>query len=111
MSIWTRIADVIATIGGSVGGFLEVMRALRDIPAVHYVAGHGRPVRPWPEALERQRGYLEAVVRETRAALKARMSLEQATETVGWSLAEGWVNFDLYHPRNVSAAYTELEWE
>jgi quinoprotein relay system zinc metallohydrolase 2 len=103
--------DHTPVVDGSVSGFLEVMRALAAIPAGSYVAGHGRPTRPWPEALDRQRGYLEAVVRDTRAALKARMSLEQATETVGWSQAAGWVNFDLYHPRNVSAAYTELEWE
>ena len=103
--------DHTPVVDGSVSGFLEVMQALAAIPAQRYVAGHGRPARPWPEALERQRGYLEAVLRGTRAALKARMSLEQATETVGWSQAEGWVNFDLYHPRNVSAAYTELEWE
>jgi len=103
--------DHTPVVDGSVSGFLAVMRALAAIPAGRYVAGHGRPARPWPEALERQRGYLEAVMRDTRAALKARMSLEQATETVGWSQAEGWVNFDLYHPRNVSAAYTELEWE
>ena len=103
--------DHTPVVDGSVSGFLEVMRALRQIPAARYVAGHGRPALPWPEALERQRGYLEAVVRDTRAALKARMSLEEATETVGWTQAEGWVNFDLYHPRNVSAAYTELEWE
>ena len=38
-------------------------------------------------------------------------SIQEAVDTVGATQAQNWVNFDLFHRRNVTAAYTELEWE
>lgn len=98
-------------IDGSALGFLDVMTALAQIPARHFVPGHGRTVAAWPQALVPQREYLELVVRETRASLKRRMTIEEAVDTVGRTEASKWVNFDLFHRRNVTTTYTELEWE
>jgi glyoxylase-like metal-dependent hydrolase (beta-lactamase superfamily II) len=98
-------------IDGSITGFLSVMSQLAALDATAYVPGHGRPVLPWPQALDPQRRYLEAILGETRAALRARKTLQQATDEVGLGEASHWALFDLFHRRNVTAAYTELEWE
>lgn len=98
-------------VDGSILGYLGVMESLAAIPAKHFVPGHGRTHADWPEALGPQRDYLQLVLRETRAALKRRMTIEEAVDTVGTSEAPKWVNFDLFHRRNVTTTYTELEWE
>jgi quinoprotein relay system zinc metallohydrolase 2 len=101
----TPVIDGLAT------GFVQVMDALAKIPARRFVAGHGRTDKPWPEALADQRAYLDLVIRETRQAIKRKRTIEQAVESVGQSEAGKWLQFENFHRRNVTAAYTELEWE
>src|SRR6185312_1825448 len=57
-------------VDGSTTGFIAVLREIQAIPAQHFVAGHGRTARPWPQALEPERRYLESILAETRLALR-----------------------------------------
>jgi quinoprotein relay system zinc metallohydrolase 2 len=98
-------------IDGSITGFLGVMDQLAAVDAAHFVPGHGRTDAPWPQALAPQRRYLEGILVATRAALRARKTIQQATDEVGLEQGGQWQLFDLYHRRNVTTAYTELEWE
>ena len=98
-------------VDGSLVGFIAAIDQLKAMPADHYVAGHGRSALPWPQSLEPEQRYLQLILTETRQALKNRKTLEQAVDTVGQSEQGNWLNFDLFHRRNVTAAYTELEWE
>jgi hypothetical protein len=74
------------------------------------VAGHGRTARPWPQALDPERRYLELILAETRPALRQRKTIQEVIGTVGLSEETNWLEFDLFHRRNVTAT-TELEWE
>jgi glyoxylase-like metal-dependent hydrolase (beta-lactamase superfamily II) len=94
-----------------ISGFLEAMQVLRSIDARSFIPGHGRTDARWPAALDPQERYFKLVMRETRDALKRRRTLMEAVDEVGLSESGDWVNFDTYHRRNVTAAYTELEWE
>jgi quinoprotein relay system zinc metallohydrolase 2 len=96
---------------GSLAGFLQVIDRLAQLAPVHFVPGHGRTQEAWPVALAAERGYFTVIADETRRALKSRRPLQEAIDTVGLSEVHNWVNFDLFHRRNVTAAYTELEWE
>jgi quinoprotein relay system zinc metallohydrolase 2 len=96
---------------GSIIGFLSVIDRLAQYVPAHYVAGHGRTDQGWQAALEQERRYFQVIADETRRALKSRRTLQDAIDTVGESEARDWVNFELFHRRNVTAAYTELEWE
>ena len=98
-------------IDGTITGFLSVMKDLRAMPADHYVPGHGRSDLPWPRPLDAQQRYLKVILDETRAAIRNRKTIQQATDEVGLSEAGNWAVFDLFHRRNVTAAYAELEWE
>ena len=98
-------------IDGTITGFLAVMKDLRAIAADHYVPGHGRSDLPWPKPLDAQQRYFTAILDETRAAIRSRKTIQQATDEVGLSEAGNWAAFDLFHRRNVTAAYAELEWE
>ncbi len=103
--------DHTPVVDGSITGFLKVMDALAGMPVRAFVPGHGWTKTSWPDALQPQRDYLSLIVRDTRAALRARRTMEEAVDTVGVSEALKWTNFDVFHRRNVTAAYAELEWE
>jgi len=103
--------DHTPVVDGSIRGFLGVLDELATLPARVYVPGHGRTETPWPDGLAPERAYLKLVLDETRAALKRKRTIEQAVEEVGATEASRWVNFDAFHRRNVTATYTELEWE
>jgi quinoprotein relay system zinc metallohydrolase 2 len=103
--------DHTPVVDGSITGFLKVLDTLAALPARQFVAGHGRSSLPWPQVLDPQRHYLELIVKETRQALRDKKNIQEAVDTVGQSEAGNWVNFELFHRRNVTAAYTELEWE
>jgi quinoprotein relay system zinc metallohydrolase 2 len=98
-------------VDGSITGFIEVLDRLKAMDARQYVAGHGKSDLPWPAVLEPEQAYLSLVVRETRAAIRRRKTIQEATDEVGLSERAKWVNFDDYHRRNVTTAYAELEWE
>ena len=103
--------DHTPVIDGTITGFLAVMDDLRKVDAAHYVAGHGYSQAPWPQVLEAQRRYFNVILEETRAAIRNRKTIQQATDEVGLSEAKNWAAFDTFHRRNVTTAYTELEWE
>jgi quinoprotein relay system zinc metallohydrolase 2 len=98
-------------VDGSILGFVQVLDRLRQLPVERFVAGHGRTATPWPQALDAQQRYLNVIVTQTRQALRSKKTIQEAVDSVGLEEEKQWVNFDAYHRRNVTSAYTELEWE
>jgi quinoprotein relay system zinc metallohydrolase 2 len=103
--------DRIPVIDGSLVGWLKELDGLTAIPADRAVPGHGPAAVAWPAAAGPERRYLEAVERDTRAAIKAGIGIANAYRQVANSERGHWLLFDEYHPRNVTASYKELEWE
>ena len=68
---------------------------------------------PWsfPGRLEPEQRYFDAIATDVRELIKNGKTLEEATQTVGFSERDAWKLFDHYHVRNVTAAFAELEWE
>lgn len=96
---------------GSVTGWLKVLDQLETLPVKHLVPGHGAAVLPHPDGLNSTRRYLELLARDSRAAIAAGEPLSTAARHIGSGEAENWALFDLFNPRNATAAYSELEWE
>jgi quinoprotein relay system zinc metallohydrolase 2 len=95
----------------NITGFLGVMKLLRETEVNHYVPGHGRSEQSWPAVLDPQQAYFELILTETRQAIRDNVRLMDAVNEVAFSQASNWLNFETYHRRNVTTAYTELEWE
>ena len=97
-------------VDGRLRGWLAVLERLGQEPVQLAVPGHGEPTGDWPGALQPQRRYLEKLQSDVRAAIKAGWTLSQTVERTvpepgPWQLLE------VFHARNVTAAYAELEWE
>ncbi len=101
----------IPVIDGSLLGWLEELRRAAAVKAARAVPGHGPVSVSWPDAAAPERRYLDTVARDTRWAIKAGVDIADAYRHVAQSEHEHWLLFDDYHPRNVTAAYKELEWE
>jgi quinoprotein relay system zinc metallohydrolase 2 len=101
----------VPVVAGSARGWLEALEGLRQLPAQRAVPGHGPASVPWPQASEDQIRYLTRLREDTRAWLNEGGELGEAASHVARDEATRWTLFDAYHGRNVSAAYTELEWE
>lgn len=99
------------SLDGSLKGWLAVMRELRQTPARTAIPGHGPVTANWPAALDPQERYLQGLQNDTRAAIRAGKTLSRTVEEADNAPASGWLLFDAYHRRNVTTAYTELEWE
>ena len=54
--------------------------------------------------------YLEHLLTDVRAAIKAGKTLAETVATADGA-SDGWLLFDQFHRRNVTAAYAELEWD
>jgi glyoxylase-like metal-dependent hydrolase (beta-lactamase superfamily II) len=107
--------DHLPVIDGSIKGWLAILPELIGLTQVSgqsapVVPGHGRDSpREGKQAFEAEQRYLQSVASEVRAALKAHQTLQQAvTATLA---PAGWKLTNLYHRRNVTATYAELEWE
>jgi quinoprotein relay system zinc metallohydrolase 2 len=101
----------IPVVDGSLLGWLKVLDQLELLPARQVVPGHGPPLAPWPGATEPQRRYLEYLRDAVRAELRRNRTLEQAVDEVPPPSGSTWLLADENHPRNVTASFTELEWE
>lgn len=98
-------------VDGSLLGWLAALDVLERLPAQRVVPGHGPASAPWPAALAPERRYLEHLRDAVRAELRQNRTLAQAVEEVPMPPGQHWQLADANHPRNVTASYTELEWE
>jgi quinoprotein relay system zinc metallohydrolase 2 len=98
-------------VDGNLRGWVAALADLRQLDVGHVVPGHGAPGTDLAAMLAPQATYLEALLREARAAVKAGVPIQQAVDEVGRDIARPWALADLFHRRNVTAAYAELEWE
>ena len=102
------------SLDGSLRGWLDVLSELEAIEPARVVPGHGSP-GTWDEVATEQTRYLTDLLEETRAAIASGTSLSRAIDEIGQpetgDVARLWAMWDLHHPANVTAAYTELEWE
>ena len=101
----------IPVVDGKLRGWLRTLRQLARIDAALVVPGHGPTRSGGPDAWKPQQEYLEALQRETRAALKSGKTLSQAVDSVATEAASHWQLAERFHRRNVTAAFAELEWE
>lgn len=98
-------------VDGNLKGWLAVLEELRGIKANVVIPGHGAVQKNWPDAAKNQQRYLESLLTETRLSIKQRKTMQQAVDTVGIGEKDKWQLFDLFHRRNVTTAFAELEWE
>jgi quinoprotein relay system zinc metallohydrolase 2 len=98
-------------VDGNLKGWLAVMDELRGFKANLVIPGHGPIQKNWPDAAKNQHRYLESLLTETRLSIKQRKTMQQAVDSVGGGERDKWQLFDLFHRRNVTTAFAELEWE
>jgi len=97
-------------VDGSLKGWLSVVAEIAALQPQRVVAGHGEAA-DWRRALSDQERYLRILLDETRAAIKAKRTMQQAVDSVGLGEKDKWLLSEGFHRRNVTAAYAELEWE
>lgn len=96
---------------GKLHGWLDVMASLKSLDVALAVPGHGAPSADWPAVLAPQWNYLNGLLVQTRAAIRAKMTIQQAVDSIAPPAGSSWRLTELFHRRNVTAAYAELEWE
>jgi quinoprotein relay system zinc metallohydrolase 2 len=99
----------VPVLDGNLRGFLAALDVLKTIRADLVIPGHGRALA-WPEAMAPEQRYLNGLLSDVLAAIKARRTLTETLAIVHDGRGE-WLLFDQFHRRNVTAAYAELEWE
>ena len=87
------------------------MHGWRTLAAERVVPGHGPASAPWPEALAEQQRYFRVLLVGVREVIGRGGSIREATRTVGQGERGRWMLFEDNNPRNVTATFTELEWE
>lgn len=103
--------DRIPVLDASLKGWLKTMERLKLQPANHVIPGHGTITMPWPEAASAQDGYLDMLLNETRKEIAKGTFMEDVVEYVGKTEKTKWLLHEQNHRRNVTKAFTELEWE
>lgn len=98
-------------IDGSIKGWLSLMDKLDMSGVKRIVPGHGPESLDWPDGAEPMLTYLRTLASEVRTAISRGDTMTHAIRHAGQSMRAGWHLFDEFHPRNVTSAYKELEWE
>jgi len=100
----------VPALDGSLTGWLEVLDNLEQTQPGLVVPGHGTPGN-WTETAGPQQKYLQALLGDTREAINAGLSLSDTLAKLEHKTSQDWALYKLYHTRNVTKAYAELEWE
>jgi quinoprotein relay system zinc metallohydrolase 2 len=104
-------SERIPTLDGSIVGWLKLIPELKQETAERAVPGHGPKSMAWPDAIQPAQRYLNVLATDVRKSIKEGKTIEETIATAGQSERGKWALFDEDHPRNVTAAFTELEWE
>jgi len=101
----------IPALDGSLKGWLAALDKLRAQPAARAIPGHGPVSAPWPQAATDEVRYLTTLRDQIRAGLKQGQFMQEIIDHVGEKEKKRWLLYKTQHKRNVSRAFTELEWE
>lgn len=104
-------AGHVPALDGKIAGWIDVLERLERRRAERVVPGHGPATLPWPAAIEATRRYLGVLRSEIRDMIRDGKTVREAADVAGRSEARSWQLFEEFNPRNVTAAYQELEWE
>jgi quinoprotein relay system zinc metallohydrolase 2 len=104
-------AQHLPVLDGSLRGWISVMAELKQLDIATVVPGHGAVSDDWPAVMDAQADYLAGLLRDTRAAIRNRLTIRQAIDGIRAPPASHWLLTNRFHRRNVTAAYAELEWE
>jgi quinoprotein relay system zinc metallohydrolase 2 len=96
---------------GSIKGWLAAIDELAALQVRHVVPGHGAVSQDLPAALAPERSYLQWLLEDVRADIAQGKPLQDALKDVYPAGKPHWLLWDATHPRNVTRAYQELEWE
>lgn len=96
---------------GSLKGWLTVIEGLEAIPARHVVPGHGPVAASVREALAAEQGYLQNLQESVKKELALGRRLRQAVDDLSHADQGDWKLFDEFQSRNVTTAYTQMEWD
>jgi quinoprotein relay system zinc metallohydrolase 2 len=105
--------DHLPVLDGSLRGWRSVLRALQAQSASIAVPGHGPLLREWPGGLAPTADYLAQLEHDVRDAIRSGRTIAETVSQLGGGAAQrraGWLLVEDFHPRNLTAAYAELEW-
>jgi quinoprotein relay system zinc metallohydrolase 2 len=96
---------------GDIKGLIAELETFKSQPIKQVVPGHGAVTTDWKVAIENQQRYLNALLTDIRAAIKAGKSMNDAMDSAAAGEKDKWLLFDIANRRNVNIIYPALEWE
>ncbi len=96
---------------GDIKGLIAAIDTLKTYPVKQVVPGHGPFAKDWLLALNNEQRYLNAVLTDIRANIKAGKSMNDAMDTAAAGEKDKWKLFEIANRRNVNVIYPALEWE
>jgi quinoprotein relay system zinc metallohydrolase 2 len=113
-TLWTGdlvFRERIPAFDGELKGWLAVLEDILNQDLNLIIPGHGTPSNDVKQALSSEKSYLQMLLNETRKAIANGEFLEDVVNTIGQSEKENWLLHEQHHGRNITKAFTELEWE
>jgi quinoprotein relay system zinc metallohydrolase 2 len=98
-------------IEGDIKGLIAAIDELKTYPVKQVVPGHGPVTKEWVQALNNEQRYLNALLTDIRASIKAGKSMNDAMDTAAAGEKDKWLLFDIANRRNVNTLFPALEWE
>ena len=98
------------TLDGSMLGWLEVLKRLKQRDLQLLIPGHGIPRQDWRAQITKIEEYLQVLEVDVRGFIQKGVPISEAATLGAASQRNHWLLFDAYNPRNVAKAYAELEW-
>lgn len=96
---------------GDIKGLIAVIDTLKTYPVKQVVPGHGPFTKDWVQALNNEQRYLNALLTDMRANIKAGKSMGEAMDMAAAGEKDKWLLFDIANRRNVNTLYPALELE
>jgi len=114
-TFWTGdllFMERIPVLDGSILGWLKTMEQLQQQDFSTVVPGHGTASNDqWQQGLTKQYHYFSLLRDQIRLIIEDLGTISQASKEVGLEEKDKWELFELYHRRNITASFVELEWE
>ena len=104
-------AEHLPVIDGSLNGWLKALTRLAQDRFAIAIPGHGKPSSDWPALVQPQINYLSGLRARIRQFIAEGKSISDAIREIEPPKENQWQLAADFHRRNISAAFSELEWE